>query len=103
MTTAMRPEEITNIIKDRIANFDTRLKVEEIGTVLSIGDGVARVFGLKNVQAGELVEFALGTLDSEITERPDVHIYTDFKANWFEVEDGLPCYSEGRDSKLTQK
>ena len=57
MTTAMRPEEITNIIKDRIANFDTRLKVEEIGTVLSIGDGVARVFGLKNVQAGELVEF----------------------------------------------
>ena len=52
---------------------------------------------------GELVEFALGTLDSEITERPDVHIYTDFKANWFEVEDGLPCYSEGRDSKLTQK
>lgn len=60
MTTAMRPEEITNIIKDRIANFDARLKVEEIGTVLSIGDGVARVFGLKNVQAGELVEFAGG-------------------------------------------
>lgn len=60
MTTAMRPEEITSIIKDRIANFDARLKVEEIGTVLSIGDGVARVFGLKNVQAGELVEFAGG-------------------------------------------
>lgn len=57
MTTAMRPEEITSIIKQRIANFETRLKVEEIGTVLSVGDGVARVFGLKNVQAGELVEF----------------------------------------------
>ncbi len=53
----MRPEEITGIIKERIANFETKLDVNEIGTVLTIGDGVARVFGLKNVLAGELVEF----------------------------------------------
>lgn len=61
MTTAMRPEEITSIIKDRIENFENRMKVEEIGTVLTIGDGVARVYGLKNVMAGELVEFEEGT------------------------------------------
>ncbi len=58
---SMNPEEITSIIKDRIANFETRLQVDEVGTVLTIGDGVARVFGLKNVMAGELVEFASGT------------------------------------------
>tara|TARA_Y100000296_G_scaffold61109_1_gene70865 strand:- start:2754 stop:4253 length:1500 start_codon:yes stop_codon:yes gene_type:complete len=57
----MNPEEITSIIKDRIANFETRLQVDEVGTVLTIGDGVARVFGLKNAMAGELVEFATGT------------------------------------------
>jgi len=60
MTTSIRPEEITGIIKDRIANFESRLSMNEIGTVLTIGDGVARVFGLKNAQNGELVEFDSG-------------------------------------------
>ena len=57
----MNPEEITSIIKKRISGFETKLQVEEIGTVLSIGDGVARIFGLKQVMAGELVEFETGT------------------------------------------
>jgi F-type H+/Na+-transporting ATPase subunit alpha len=57
---SIRPEEITTIIRDRIANFETRLQVDEVGTVLTVGDGVARVFGLKNVMAGELVEFETG-------------------------------------------
>ncbi len=56
----MRPEEITSIIKNRIQNFESRLQVNEVGTVLTIGDGVARVYGLKNVLAGELVEFKNG-------------------------------------------
>ena len=60
MSTTMRPEEITGIIKERIANFESKLNVDEVGTVLTIGDGVARVFGLKNVLAGELVEFESG-------------------------------------------
>jgi len=57
----MNPEEITSVIKERIANFETRLQVDEVGTVLTIGDGVARAFGLKNVMVGELVEFETGT------------------------------------------
>ena len=57
---SMNPEEITSIIKDRIANFETRLQVDEVGTVLTIGDGVARVYGLDNVRAGEMVEFPGG-------------------------------------------
>jgi F-type H+-transporting ATPase subunit alpha len=58
---SVNPEEITSIIKDRIQNFEARLQVDEVGSVLTIGDGVARVFGLKNVMAGELVEFSTGT------------------------------------------
>ena len=57
----IRPEEITSIIKERISHFESKLQVEEIGTVLTYGDGVARIFGLKNVMAGELVEFPSGT------------------------------------------
>ncbi len=60
-TTTIRPEEITSIIKDRISNFESKLEVNEVGTVLTIGDGVARVYGLKNVLAGELVEFDEGS------------------------------------------
>ncbi len=57
---SIRPEEITSIIKKRIENYETRIDVQEVGTVLTVGDGVARVFGLKKVQAGELVEFPGG-------------------------------------------
>ena len=53
----VNPEEITRIIKKRITDFEARSQIDEVGTVLSIGDGVARVFGLGNVMAGELVEF----------------------------------------------
>ncbi len=52
--------EISAILKEKIANFDTITHVTEVGTVLSIGDGVARVYGLDNVQAGEMVEFSNG-------------------------------------------
>jgi len=56
----IRAAEISKIIKDQIANFGTDAQVSEIGQVLSVGDGIARVHGLDNVQAGEMVEFANG-------------------------------------------
>ena len=52
--------EISRIIKDQIANFGTEAQVSEVGQVLSVGDGIARVHGLDNVQAGEMVEFPGG-------------------------------------------
>ncbi len=45
-----------------------------------------------------VVEFSLGTLDSDIVERPDAHIFVAYKANWLELNNGLPQYSEGRNS-----
>ncbi|KTE17458.1 F0F1 ATP synthase subunit alpha [Sphingopyxis sp. H115] len=56
----IRAAEISKVIKDQIANFGTDATVTEIGSVLSVGDGIARVHGLDNVQAGEMVEFANG-------------------------------------------
>ena len=53
----IRPAEISEILKKQIASFDTDANVAETGQVLSVGDGIARVFGLQNVMAGELVEF----------------------------------------------
>ena len=53
----IRPAEISEILKKQIAAFDTEANVAETGQVLSVGDGIARVFGLQNVMAGEMVEF----------------------------------------------
>jgi F-type H+-transporting ATPase subunit alpha len=56
----IRAAEISKVIKDQIASFGTEAQVSETGQVLSVGDGIARVWGLDNVQAGEMVEFANG-------------------------------------------
>ena len=53
----IRPAEISEILKAQISGFDSEANVAEVGTVLTVGDGIARVFGLQNVMAGELVEF----------------------------------------------
>ena len=57
----IRAAEISAILKNEIANFGTEADVAEVGQVISVGDGVARVFGLDEVQAGEMVEFADGS------------------------------------------
>ena len=56
----IQPAEISAILKREIQNFGTEAEVSEVGQVLSVGDGIARVYGLDNVQAGEMVEFPGG-------------------------------------------
>ena len=58
----IRAEEISRILKDQIENYGKDLEVSESGKVISVGDGVAKVYGLKNVMAGELVEFSSGVI-----------------------------------------
>ena len=53
----IRPAEISEILKKQIAAFDTEANVAETGQVLSVGDGIARVYGLEGAMAGELLEF----------------------------------------------
>ena len=58
---SIRPDEISAILKQQISDYDKSVSVSNVGTVLQIGDGIARVYGLEQVMAGELVEFEDGT------------------------------------------
>src|ERR1700679_3068701 len=60
MPQQLNADEISSILKTQLANFTSKVETYEIGTVLNVGDGIARVFGLDNVMAGELVEFPDG-------------------------------------------
>ncbi len=57
----VRPEEISAILRQELSNFKSQTDLEEVGTVLQVGDGIARIYGLNKVRAGELVEFDSGT------------------------------------------
>ncbi|MCL4108628.1 UNVERIFIED_CONTAM: hypothetical protein GTU68_006946 [Idotea baltica] len=57
----VKPDEISAILKQELSGFKTEAELEEVGTVLQVGDGIARVYGLSQVQAGELVQFESGT------------------------------------------
>lgn len=62
MAMSIQPEEISSLIKQQIANYEAKLEVTEVGSVIYVGDGIARVHGLANVMAGELLEFANGVM-----------------------------------------
>ncbi len=60
MATKLQADEISSLIKERIENFEIKVDINEVGKVVSIGDGVAKAYGLSNVMAGEMVEFENG-------------------------------------------
>ena len=57
----IKPDEISAILRQQLSNFNVAADLEEVGTVLQVGDGIARIYGLNNVSSGELVEFENGT------------------------------------------
>jgi F-type H+-transporting ATPase subunit alpha len=59
----IRAEEISQIIRRRIEEFDKEVQIAETGTVLAVGDGVAKIYGLENAMAGEMVEFPGGVFE----------------------------------------
>ena len=56
----IKPAEVSAILRQQLSGFDDKATLEEVGTVLQIGDGIARIYGLNNAQAGELLEFENG-------------------------------------------
>ena len=56
----VKPAEVSAILKQQLAGFKTEAQLEEVGTVLQIGDGIARIYGLSEVGSGELIEFENG-------------------------------------------
>ncbi|MFA5334934.1 MAG: F0F1 ATP synthase subunit alpha [Candidatus Omnitrophota bacterium] len=59
---ALRPEEVTSVIKSELEKFKSKMKMESVGTILQVGDGIARVYGLDDVMAGELIELPGGVM-----------------------------------------
>ena len=79
----INPSEVTKILKEQIKKFGDKAEVTEVGQVLSVGDGIARVYGLDNVQAGEMVEFSDGSRGMALnleSENVGVVIFGDDKA-----------------------
>ena len=67
----IRADEITEILRQEIENYESAVDVSEVGTVMSVGDGIARIHGLERVMAGELIEFPHGVSGIAMNLEPD--------------------------------
>jgi len=91
----LRPEEITSILRERIEQYDVETDLAEVGTVLQIGDGIARVYGLENAGSLEMLEFEHGVTGLAFNlEEDDVGVA--LFGRWQEVSEGEPARRTGR-------
>ena len=92
---AIKAEEISALIKQQIESFSTELEVKDVGTVIEIGDGIARVYGLDDVMAGELVEFENGVMGmAQNLEEANVGIV--ILGSYTEIKEGDEVRRTGR-------
>ncbi|EMN48404.1 ATP synthase F1, alpha subunit [Leptospira interrogans str. L1207] len=84
----IKTDEITSVLKQEILNYKKDLGVEEVGTVLEIGDGIARVFGLKNVMSGEMVEFQNGIF-GQAFNLEDNSVGVVVYGNYLDIQEGF--------------
>src|SRR5271155_6223068 len=92
---AINVAEITSILKEEISNFQQHVEVSEVGTVIEIGDGIARIYGLKNAMAGELLEFENGVMGQVFNLEED-SIGAVVFGNYLEIKEGDSVKSTGR-------
>src|SRR5216110_309856 len=92
---AINVAEITSILKQEIAGFEQRVQVSEVGTVIEVGDGIARVYGLRNAMAGELLEFENGTM-GQVFNLEEESIGAVIFGNYLEIKEGDTVKSTGR-------
>src|SRR5438445_2490907 len=91
----LRPEEITAILKDRIKQFEVETDLSEIGTVLQIGDGIARIHGLENCVALEMLELEHGVVGLAFNLEED-NVGAALFGDWEEVTEGEPVRRTGK-------
>jgi F-type H+-transporting ATPase subunit alpha len=92
---AINVAEITNVLKREIASFEQKVQVSEVGTVIEVGDGIARIYGLKNAMAGELLEFQGGTMGQVFNLEED-SIGAVIFGNYLEIKEGDTVKSTSR-------
>ena len=92
---AINVAEITSILKHEIAEFQQQVEVSEVGTVIEVGDGIARIYGLKNAMAGELLEFQNGVMGQVFNLEED-SIGSVIFGNYLDIKEGDTVKSTGR-------
>ncbi len=91
----LRPEEITSILKQRIEQFDVETDLAEVGTVLQVGDGIARIYGLENCVSLELLELEHGVTGLAFNLEED-NVGAALFGDWDQVKEGQPVKRTGR-------
>ena len=91
----LRPEEITSILKQRIEEYDVETNLAEVGTVLQVGDGIARVYGLENCFALEMLEFEHGVTGLALNLESD-NVGAALFGHWERIQEGSVVRRSGR-------
>jgi F-type H+-transporting ATPase subunit alpha len=91
----IKPDEISAILRQQLSNFNAAADLEEVGTVLQVGDGIARVYGLNNVRSGELVEFENGTKAIALNLEED-NVGVVLMGEYSEIKEGHKVRRTGR-------
>jgi F-type H+-transporting ATPase subunit alpha len=92
---SIRPDEISSIIRQQIQQYDQDVKVSNVGTVLQVGDGIARIYGLDKVMAGELLEFQDGSIGMALNLEED-NVGAVLMSGGVGIEEGSPVTATGR-------
>src|SRR5699024_7338586 len=91
----IKPDEISAILRQQLSNFDASADLEEVGTVLQVGDGIARIYGLNNLRSGELVEFENGLKAIALNLEED-NVGVVLKGDSKEIKEGDTVKSTGK-------
>src|SRR5271163_547099 len=92
---AINVAEITSILKREISGFEQRLQIDEVGTVIDVGDGIARIYGRRNAMAGELLEFQNGAMGQVFNLEED-SIGAVVFGDYLNIKEGESVKSTGR-------
>jgi F-type H+-transporting ATPase subunit alpha len=96
---AIRPDEISNIIRQQIESYDQGVKVSNVGTVLQVGDGIARIYGLEKCMAGELVEFEDGSVGMALNLEED-NVGAVLMSDGRTIQEGSSVTASGRIAQI---
>ena len=92
---SIRPDEISNIIRQQIESYEQDVQVSNVGTVLQVGDGIARIYGLEQAMAGELLEFEDGTVGIALNLEED-NVGAVLMGNGFGIQEGSTVKATGK-------
>jgi F-type H+-transporting ATPase subunit alpha len=96
---AIRPDEISNIIRQQIESYDQQVQVSNVGTVLQVGDGIARIYGLDQVMAGELLEFEDGTIGIALNLEQD-NVGAVLMGDGLDIQEGSSVQATGKIAQI---